>query len=460
MHAALLLSLLLAQPAEAGERTFAIDLPTALRLAHAKPLDIALAAKQIDIAARQYDRARVLWVPNLTVGLDYFRHEGGQQNFAGEILRSSRGTFTAGVGPNLIVNGGDAIYAPLAARQDLFARQAMLRSATNDLTLQVAEAYFHVQQARGELSGALQAVGHAEEVAKKAAALAEGLAPPLESTRAKVELARRKQDAIRARERWRTAGAELTRLLRLEPGVLVEPSEPPELIVTLVPTEQTADGLIPIALANRPELQAHQAVVAASLARLKQEKLRPLVPSLALRSTATNPSGSIGYGYFAGGPNDRMANGGSRFDIDVQLLWEFSALGLGNRARVGERKAEYESATLDVFRTQDRIAAEVVTELARSRAAAERLTLTDVALKDAADLVKRSLEGMTQTRRVGEYLTLVVRPLEVVAAVQALATAYADHFSAVGDFNRSQFRLYRALGHPAQSLSQAVPTGN
>ena len=56
---------------------------------------------------------------------------------------------------------------------------------------------------------------------------------------------------------------------------------------------------------------------------------------------------------------------GGRFDIDVQLLWEFQALGFGNRARVDERRAEYEAATLDLFRTQDRIAAEVATRSPR-----------------------------------------------------------------------------------------------
>jgi hypothetical protein len=36
-----------------------------------------------------------------------------------------------------------------------------------------------------------------------------------------------------------------------------------------------------------------------------------------------------------------------------------------------------------------------------------------------------------------------------VAAVQALDQAYRDYFGAVADANRAQFRLYRALGHPA-----------
>jgi hypothetical protein len=81
---------------------------------------------------------------------------------------------------------------------------------------------------------------------------------------------------------------------------------------------------------------------------LKQEKLRPLVPSLAVRSASTNPAGTLGYGAFGGGRNGEFKDYNDRFDIDVQLLWEFQALGFGNRARVDERRAESEAATLDL----------------------------------------------------------------------------------------------------------------
>jgi outer membrane protein TolC len=442
--------------AEPGERVHPITLATALKLVGSRALDVQIADQQVAIASRQLDRAKLLWVPNLVTGIDYFRHEGGQQNFAGDIVRSSRGTFAVGVGPNAVVSLTDAIYSPLAARQDLKARHAARRTAENDTTLSVAEAYFTAQQARGELAGAMAAQAKAEEVAAKAEMLAEGLAPPLEASRAKVELARRQQAVATARERWRTASADLVRLLRLEPGTLVEPVEAAFLPVTIIDPSAPLDSLIPVALTTRPELAGQQAVVQATLARLKREQMRPLVPSVALRSTATNPSGSIGWGGFGGGPNDRMQSFGSRFDLDLQVVWEFDALGLGNKARVGERRAEHLTATLELFRTQDRIAAEVSTAFAQARAAAERMAKAEPALKEAVELVEKSLLGMGQTKRVGDTNTLIVRPLEVVTAVQAFAQANADFYAAVADYNRGQFRLYRALGHPTDPLASTV----
>jgi hypothetical protein len=236
-----------------------------------------------------------------------------------------------------------------------------------------------------------------------------------------------------------------------------DPLEPPYLPVPLIDAGFTADDLIPIALTHRPELASGQAIVQAALARLKQEKIRPLVPSVLLRSNATNPSGSLAFGYIAGGRNATFQRDGNRFDIDLQVLWEFQNLGFGNLARVNERKAEHAIATLELFRVQDRIAAEVTQATVQAQAAAARLAEAEPAFKDAIESVTKNFEGLNQTRRAGDLLVLIVRPQEVVAAVQAYGQAYADFYGAVADYNRAQFRLYRALGHPAQALANAVP---
>lgn len=442
---------------EPTDAALPINLATALQLANARPIDVQIAGQQVAAAAAVYDRARLLWVPNIALGVDYFAHTGPQQNFAGEILKSNRNSLMAGFGPNVVFAFTDAVYAPLAARQDLRVRQAGQVTAANDSTLAVAEAYFTVQQARGDLAGALAAEAKADDLVRKTAQLAKGLAPPAEENRARVELGRRKQAVATTRERWRTSSAELARILRLDPAAVVEPAEPPALPVTVIDATATVDDLIPVALNNRPELAGQQAFVQATLARLKAEKLRPLVPSLAVRSVSTNPSGSLGYGAFGGGPSGKLRDYNGRFDIDVQLLWEFQALGFGNKARVEERKAEYQAATLDLFRTQDRIAAEVATRFAEVRAAAQRVNDAEPALREAIELVQKNADGLGQTRRIGDALTLVVRPQEAVAAVQAFAQANADFFAAIADYNRAQFRLYRALGHPANCLASAVP---
>lgn len=446
-------------PSPAGQHVYPINLATALQLGDARSLDVALAGQRVQVALAQQRQAAVLWLPTVQFGVDYFQHDGLQQNTTATVVGNDRGTFLAGVGTNTVFAVSDALFAPLAARQAVRARLAERQAASNDTLLAVAEAYFNVQQARGDLAGAEYQVRQAEDLAARTEELARGLAPPLEATRARVELARRRQAVSVARERWRTAAAELARLLRLEPGVLIDPLEPPDLTVTLVHPAWCVDDLIPIALTNRPELAARQALVQATLDRLRQEKLRPLVPSVLLRGAATNPAGTLGAGVFGGGAVGQATVFGGRSDWDVQLLWEFQNLGLGNRARVEERKADHQAALLEVFRVQDRVAAEVAQAHAQLQSAVERLPPAEAALRDAVDLVAKSFEGL-QFRRVGEANVLIVRPQEAVAALQALAQATADYYAAVGDHNRAQFRLYRALGHPAQCVtSGVVPVG-
>src|SRR5262249_45723152 len=67
--------------------------------------------------------------------------------------------------------------------------------------------------------------------------------------------------------------------------------------------------------------------------------------------------------------------------------------------------------------------------------------------------------GLGQTVRFGDLLQPVVRPQEAVAALQQLESAYRNYFTTVGDYNRAQFRLYRALGYPAGILACEQPPG-
>jgi outer membrane protein TolC len=360
----------------------------------------------------------------------------------------------SGVGAAAVLSPTEAIFAPLAARQQLRARQADLQAASNDTLVAVTDAYFTVQQARGELAGAVQATRTTEEILGQTRKLVSaGLVLPLEIDRAEAELARRQETDLLARERWRVASADLLRVLRLDATAQVSPVEPPHLRVDLVDLKRPLDDLIPIALTNRPELASQQAQVQATLALLRQERLRPLVPSILLRGFSTAVSGTLAGGVFAGGPNDTIGNSGGRLDVDLQLLWQFDNLGLGNRGRVRQREAENRLAVVNLFRIQDLVAAEVARFYAQAQLAARRVDLAERGVKAARASAEKNLAALRTTREAAGAKQPLVRPQEAVAAVQALAQAYADYYGAVADYDRAQFRLYRALGNPAQTLA-------
>jgi outer membrane protein TolC len=430
-----------------------IDLATALRLANVRPIDVAVASQRVEFAAAQMTQARVLWLPTIFLGTDYFHHDGQIQDTAGAISGNSHGALLLGAGPSAVFALSDAIFAPLAARQEVNARQGALQTAQNDSMLAVAEAYFSLQQARGNLAGAEDVARRAEDLVRRARDLVpSGVIPELEVVRARAQAARSRQATNTARENWLLASADLIRVLRLDASVVVEPMEPPQMRVTLVGLDEAVDDLIPIGLTNRPELATHQALVRATLERLRQEKIRPLIPSILLRGSSTPVTGTLAGGLYGGGPNGDLSNFSARADFDIQVLWEWKNLGLGNHALVRQREAENRLALLELFRTQDLVAAQVAQAYAQAQSAAGRLKDAEAELQDAADSATRNMQGMGQTLDTGKVLVLAIRPQEVVAAIQALSQAYLDYYAAVGDYDRAQFRLYHALGHPAQAL--------
>jgi outer membrane protein TolC len=433
-----------------------------MQLANVRAVDIAAATDRIRVAAAVLEQAQVLWLPTITVGGDWNRHDGKTQDQLGTVFNNSRSSgmvgIGTGIGPAAVLDVGEAIFAPLAARQQVRARQADRQTASNDTLVAVSDAYFNVQQARGELAGAMAATQRTEELVRRTKKLAPAIVPELETDRAEAELARRQQAELLARERWKVASAELTRLLRMDPSAQVEPQEPPQLRIDLIDVHKSVDELIPIALTSRPELASQQAQVQLTLTLLRQEQLRPLIPSLLVRGYSTPVTGTLGAGYFGGGTNGSFGNGGMRQDFDVQLLWQFNNLGFGNRAQSHRRDAESQVAVIDLFRIQDRVAAEVVQAHAQAELAARRVEVAEKGVRSSLNSADKNLLALGQTKGAGNQMVLLVRPQEAVAAVQALAQAYVDYYGAVADANRAQFRLYRALGQPAQCLMQEQGT--
>jgi len=445
---------------EPGLHVLPINLATALQLAGSRPIDVQLAQERVRGAVSVLDQAKALWLPTVTIGGDYYRHDGEIQDSSGAIVTNSHSSLMFGLGSGIgtaaVFSLNDAIFSPLAARQTLSARRSDVQAATNDSSVAVTDAYFYVQQARGELAAAQDATRRTAEVVRRVQSLAAGLIPPLEIVRAQAELARRQEAEVFASEGWQVNAAELARLLRLDPSAQIEPVEPPQLQITLVEPERPVDELITLGLSNRPELAADQALVQAALVRLRQEKLRPFVPSVLLRGASTPVTGTLGAGLFSGGSNGDLGSTAARSDWDLQVLWQLDNLGFGNVARTRLRDSEHRAAILELFREQDRVAADVARAYAQTRQAARRVKIAEHQVTLAVDSYEKNLVGLGQIRRAGDLIQTIVRPQEVIAAVQSLAQAYADYFRAVADNNRAQFRLYRAMGQPAQVLDQRM----
>jgi outer membrane protein TolC len=440
------------------DRPLPINLATALRLSDARPLIVAAAQATVQLEAARLLQARLLWVPSINTGVSFYQHAGIDQLQIGPSIVNSRQQFVAGTGATAYFATTDAIFAPLAARQVLRASQYDVQAAKNNALLATARAYFDVQQARGQYAGMLDAVAKGRELVRRIDALAKGLAPPIEGDRARTLLAELEQAAASALEQWRVSSATLTRVLRLDPAAVVIPVEPPHLLVTLISPAQPVDDLVMIGLTNRPELAAQQALVQATLQQLRQERMRPLIPSLILYG-GSDPDRLMNIGYFASGVAGAGNPSSIRADLSAQAVWELRNLGAGNIARVRERRAQNQLALIELFNVQDTVAAEVAQAHAQLISAAMRYQQAETGLKEALTSYAGNLKGMSETIRFGDVLQLVNRPQEVVASLQQLQQAYLNYFATSADYNRAQFRLFHATGYPARILACERPPG-
>ena len=437
---------------EDADRKMPINLATALRLADARPLVIEAARAAVETEVGLYEQARVLWLPNVYLGADYQTHAGGQINTltAGSIVNTNS-QFLAGAGATAVFALTDAIYAPLAARQLLQARNTSIQTAKNDALLQVAQAYFDVQQARGILAGTEDSLVKGRDLARRIGELGKGLAPGIEVRRVEATIAELQQAAATARQDWRTSSATLARLLRLDPSIVVVPLEPPHLQISLISPKENLDDLIRVGLTNRPELASQQAVVQAVLTQLQQERMRPLIPSVILQSNSA-PNQLLGVGIYGVGPGGLNSWSG-RSDWNAQVVWEFRNLGFGNQGLVAQRRGEQRQAMVELFRIQDQVAAEVVQAHAQVEAAGIRVKRAEAGLKAALASYDGNLIGLSETLRGGDLLVLVNRPQEVEAALEQLQLAYVNYYTSANDYDRAEFTLFRAMGFQAGHLA-------
>jgi hypothetical protein len=171
------------------------------------------------------------------------------------------------------------------------------------------------------------------------------------------------------------------------------------------------------------------------------------------------PYEQIQVGAFGIGNGGKMNLWSGREDVAPGIAWQIDSLGLGNAAMVKWRRGEASQATVELFRIQDMVVADVTKSQARLQSAAARVVQAERELRGALINYKGVIEGLGQTRRFGNVLKLIFRPPEAVFSLQLLKLAYDDYWTTVAEYNQAQFRLFHALGYPAREVAYCRRTG-
>lgn len=437
----LLVSNLAAYAVADAPNTYVVDLPTVLRLAGARNIDIQLAREKLAEAHAARESAIEKFLPSAAPGITYRRHDNLIQNTEGVIEEVHKQSYAPGGTIIAQTDLGDAIFKSLAAHQLVKAAGHAFDAQRQDSVVSAAQAYFDLvaaHSAAGVAREALHISSDYETQIEKAVSI--GLAFKGDALRVKVQQQRDKIALRQAEEKARLAAARLAQILHLDPVVELQPHDSELLPLSLISATAPPRVLVAQALAARPETKQNAALVLAARETKNAAVYGPLIPSL---------GGQAFIGGLGGGKGNQTGNFGQSEDYAGLASWRIGPGGLFDFGAIHTQQARLRTARLTQDKVCDEIAQQVVASRTRVLSLADQLATAEQSLSDAQENLR-----LDQERK--EFGMGVV--LETILAEQELTRARTDYLRIVADYNKVQYDLLRALGRISTDVGASSVT--
>lgn len=406
-----------------------IDLPTTLRLAGANNIDLALIREALVQAEAQNDAAALSFIPSLSGGVGYAKHNGAIQDVSGNVIDAYKQLHTTVGGFNSQVNLGDAIFQKLAANRLQSAAEYSVDAGRNITLFAAASAYLDLVSARANMKIAEEAVrisGDYENQLTRAVSI--GLANKSDALRVSVQTQSYQVALRQAQEATVAASAKLANILHLNPTTLFAPTDEAVPQITLVPLETTPDALVSEAFDNRPELKASAASIEAADWQKTGSIYGPLIPTVGAQAL---------YGDINGGRRGLPSNSGGAQDYALMFNWKVGPGGLFDFSRIDYAQSKLDQGKLNDAKLRDNVGRQVVQTFEGVRSAFDQLQLT----KKNVELAEQSLQ-LSQGRKEFGVATV----LEVIQAQKDLVQARASYVRSTTAYAEGQYALAQAVG--------------
>ena len=416
----------------------ALDLLSAMRLAGAENLDIAIVEARLDARRAGTDAAFSKYLPDLRLGFTARQHNGLRQDAGSQVADQELSSFGAGPAASLLLDPVEARFQHLRALQLEDAAEHQAQRTKAEAVVHSAILYLELVRSSGLVAVAGEAVGRSQAQVKLQEGAAELQAElGVELARARAELARDQEAFLAAREGLRGAGINLATWLRLPPQVPLIPEARDIEPLTLVRAERGVADLLDAALAASPDLAEMRALGRAAEEMKNAATWGPWTPEIFAAGS---------FGAYGGGPGTSGYEHGDRSDYAGGLSWTLRGLGLGDRARVRRARAEALEAGLQAARTRELVSGEVVRGWARSKSLLGRITAARKGIQAAEETLK-----LVEARfEAGDAIQL-----EVLEAIRAVAAARAALIDTIVTYNQTQHLLhYRVRGSSWRQPSQ------
>ncbi len=411
-------------------RELTITLDAVLRIAEQSNPRIGAAREKLNESQLTSEQNCRLWLPRVYAGVAYYRHEGGIQDFNGNLIHSSFGSVYPALQLCTEVDVREAAFRQIDSTRKVWQDRAELSQVNNEVLLDAASTYIDLLAARRGESLTRELEGYERRLLRRARRLAkedaaaDALVEGLEAA-----LRQRDYQAAQLHQQGDAACVKLVYLLGLPPGTMLVPVDAVFVPIELVDPSPPPADLVDVALAQGPSVRELQALVNTIQEGIDQS-YGPMhfLPTLQLQTNE---------GPFGAGPGGSLS-WDNRFDLCVRLKFDLTAL-LGAESQRRLARSRRDQAQWTLAEARGKLAAGVQEARSSILSGRERINAAIVQVQHASESYRLS------NRRLEEGVR-GASPTDVVNSIRLLEQAHFNHLQAIRDHNRGQVRLMMYLG--------------
>ncbi|MCI0684144.1 MAG: TolC family protein [Gemmataceae bacterium] len=391
---------------------------------------VRLAREKLAEAYVEQELAAKRWLPELWLGVGWWRHDGGIQDFFGNLLETHYGSSVAGMELRGKLDMRDAVFTRLEALRKVRQQQGEVSRFNAEQLLDAASTYLDLLAAQGAAAITIDAELKLQKLQVQAKSL-EKIDPGtrVEVARVESELGAQKILTRRLQEGAKAAKARIIYLLGLDPASEVVVLEKFLVALQLVEVGESAAPLVELAQQQGPGVRETEAILGL-LEEMRAKGESPLhwLPRIEV---------TMGEGAFGAGPGGRL-DWANRWDVGVQARWNVTELLTGReRKRLAALRIQQAQLNYQDLRGKLTLAIQEAHEAVRSN---------HEQLKEAARQIQHAEEAYSLSDlRLRENIK-GRSPSEVLLAIRALVGARLSYLHALRDYDKAQVRLFVFTG--------------
>jgi hypothetical protein len=431
-----------------------ISLDTVLRLAEQQNPQVAIARAKVCSAFAEKRLAAASWLPNASMGVGYYRHDGGIQDQNGTLINSDTNALNLGVHLSAEYNPREYAFKQVDAARKIWQNQGELSKITYEQLVDASTTYIDFLAACSALAISMDFEAKIkpsyEEVLKhfnmEGGPTAEYT---IERPRIEAEMDYQQNVQKKLRGQINALSAKLCYLLGLDPHTQLVPVDTQMVALNLIDARQSVDNMVAQAVTNGPGIHELDGILCVINSGVETARgPGRFAPIIGFEATE---------GAFAAnglGTNFDFAN---RSDIGVEAKWNISDLLLAHKKRdVAMNQICQVNLTVQELRAKLTMGvheAKSTIDAAESAFPTSEKLITEA--KEIVKQVKLVLENPPPTK-VGEAPRVIVTDYEVVAANRNVMERQLNYVDIMREYNKAQLRLMVLLGGGSPSSCEPV----